>query len=211
MAVRDHTLDKKIEQAAFTEFLENGFQNTTMRKIADRAGLTTGALYVRFENKDKLFCSLLTDVCLAVQHEFDVLRSMYYNAGSGRFSDFQQAMKTESEMILRLIFDNYDAFTLLLCRSDGSSLENFFDTVVKEKTEETLIFLKKYEADILNPIAVQLIISSQFALYRQIIRNGYSKQKAKDCMSIVMDYCAGGWERILNRTSQFEPEGENRK
>lgn len=211
MAVRDHTLDKKIEQAAFTEFLENGFQNTTMRKIADRAGLTTGALYVRFENKDKLFCSLLTDVCLAVQHEFDVLRPMYYNAGSGRFSDFQQAMKAESEMILRLIFDNYDAFTLLLCRSDGSSLENFFDTVVKEKTEETLIFLKKYEADILNPIAVQLIISSQFALYRQIIRNGYSKQKAKACMNIVMDYCAGGWERILNKISQVEPEGKNRK
>ena len=44
MAVKDHSLDDKIIHAAEDEFLEHGFVAASMHKIADRAGVTTGAV-----------------------------------------------------------------------------------------------------------------------------------------------------------------------
>ena len=57
MAVKDHSLDDKIIRAAEAEFLEHGFVAASMHKIAERAGVTTGALYTRYKNKDALFGS----------------------------------------------------------------------------------------------------------------------------------------------------------
>lgn len=47
---KQHILD-----AAIGVFIENGFEETSMRQIASAAGLTTGAIYHHFKNKDELF------------------------------------------------------------------------------------------------------------------------------------------------------------
>ena len=61
MANRDHSLEDGIVQAAYSEFLTYGFQKASLHKIADKAGVTTGAIYIRYKNKDALFGSLLQD------------------------------------------------------------------------------------------------------------------------------------------------------
>ena len=61
MASRDHSLDDGIIQAAYSEFLAYGFQKASLHKIAETAGVTTGAIYTRYKNKDALFVSLLQD------------------------------------------------------------------------------------------------------------------------------------------------------
>jgi len=61
MAKRDHSLEDGIVQAAYSEFLTYGFQKASLHKIADKAGVTTGAIYTRYKSKDALFASLLQD------------------------------------------------------------------------------------------------------------------------------------------------------
>ena len=61
MANKDHSLEDGIVQAAYSEFLTYGFQKASLHKIADKAGVTTGAIYTRYKNKDALFASLLQD------------------------------------------------------------------------------------------------------------------------------------------------------
>ena len=61
MANRDHSLGDGIIQAAYSEFLAYGFQKASLHKIAEKAGVTTGAIYTRYKNKDALFASLLQD------------------------------------------------------------------------------------------------------------------------------------------------------
>lgn len=61
MASRDHSLDDGIIQAAYSEFLAYGFQKASLHKIAEKASVTTGAIYIRYKNKDALFVSLLQD------------------------------------------------------------------------------------------------------------------------------------------------------
>ena len=54
---RDRTRAKLLE-AARSLIREKGHQNTTLEDIAERAGMTTGAIYGNFKNRDELFLSL---------------------------------------------------------------------------------------------------------------------------------------------------------
>jgi AcrR family transcriptional regulator len=54
---RDRTRAKLLE-AARSLIREKGHENTTLEAIAERAGMTTGAIYGNFKNRDELFISL---------------------------------------------------------------------------------------------------------------------------------------------------------
>jgi AcrR family transcriptional regulator len=54
---RDRTRAKLLE-AARSLIREKGHENTTLEDIAERAGMTTGAIYGNFRNRDELFISL---------------------------------------------------------------------------------------------------------------------------------------------------------
>jgi AcrR family transcriptional regulator len=52
---------QEIIEAAFAEFSRNGYAVTTLDKIAERAGVTKGTIYVYFENKEHLFISMVRE------------------------------------------------------------------------------------------------------------------------------------------------------
>ena len=54
---RDRTRTKLLE-AARSLIREKGHENATLEEIAERAGMTTGAIYGNFRNREELFISL---------------------------------------------------------------------------------------------------------------------------------------------------------
>ena len=57
---RDKTeAHEKIIAAVVKEFTEYGFENASMRRIASEVGLTVGALYRHFPNKEEMFAALV--------------------------------------------------------------------------------------------------------------------------------------------------------
>src|SRR5437764_6623813 len=54
---RDRTRARLLE-AARSLIREKGHENTTLEEIAERAGMTTGAIYGNFKNREELFISL---------------------------------------------------------------------------------------------------------------------------------------------------------
>ena len=128
MANRDHTLDSKITDAAYSEFLEKGYPAASLRKIAEKAGVTVGAIQIRYKTKDELFCSLLKPFLSEIEQTFQDTKVEYWHYPPGkRLACLETSMRMEFEAILNLIFDHYNDAVLLLCRSDGSSLAGCFD------------------------------------------------------------------------------------
>ncbi len=77
MKVKDESITEKLLQCAKAEFLERGFAESSMRTIAERAGVTTGMLYSRFADKGEIFRELvkgpaeeLYNFFVGVQEEF---------------------------------------------------------------------------------------------------------------------------------------------
>ncbi|NJC96873.1 MAG: hypothetical protein C3F07_20815 [Anaerolineales bacterium] len=50
-----------IEDAAIKLFLEQGYHATSMRQIAERAGLALGGIYNHFSSKDEIFEAIIVD------------------------------------------------------------------------------------------------------------------------------------------------------
>jgi len=59
---------QEIIEAAFGEFSRNGYATTTLERIAERAGVTKGTIYVYFESKEHLFISMVREFTKAA-HE----------------------------------------------------------------------------------------------------------------------------------------------
>jgi AcrR family transcriptional regulator len=53
------TARERVLEAAANEFVERGYTGASLQAIAKRAGLTRGAIYWNFENKQDLFLALL--------------------------------------------------------------------------------------------------------------------------------------------------------
>lgn len=54
---------KAIVDAAFREFLESGYSQTSMDRIAMAAGVSVKTVYRHFENKDDLFSTVMNAAC----------------------------------------------------------------------------------------------------------------------------------------------------
>ncbi len=65
---------QEILEAAFAEFSRNGYAMTTLDRIAERAGVTKGTIYVYFENKEHLFISMVREITKAT---LDTVRGMF--------------------------------------------------------------------------------------------------------------------------------------
>lgn len=74
---------RKLLAAAREVIREKGYAQTTMQDVAERAGMTSGAIYGNFKNRDELFMALADEYWGPVKAEF---------APDSNFADKMQAL-----------------------------------------------------------------------------------------------------------------------
>ena len=200
MALRNHALDEAILDAARDEFLLHGFEAASLRKIAASAGVTIGAIHTRYPTKNQLFGALVQPLIDRIGKAFELLRSSY--AGVTDPAGLLRSMELESDTILELLFDCYDQAVLLLCRSRGSSLEPFWDELIRRKTDETISFFRAAGLPHPDEQVLRMMVEGQFHSYFQIIREGYDLPTAKTLMTAAVRYHTAGWMAILQMDSE---------
>lgn len=65
---------KKILEKALTVFIDDGFEDTTFQKIADRCGITRTILYLYFKNKKEIFTYSIKQMLLSVEEDINKIR-----------------------------------------------------------------------------------------------------------------------------------------
>ena len=194
---------KKILDSAMAEFLEKGFMNASLRTIASNAGLTTGAMYRHFKDKDALFCALVDDaidmatktVMLAdVSHHLD-----FDSLGSKEH--FEEENKQTSDL-LNYIFENFDAFTLLLTKSAGSTHEHFQEEICDLYTKNCeQLFNWMYKNQIstkkIDKMTTHFIASTIINAFMEIITHNMSKKAAFQYMENIMEFTRYGMMHML--------------
>ena len=194
MALRNHSLDDKIMAAAREEFLEKGYAGASLRKIAEKAGATVGAIQTRYPSKDALFGDLLKPLLDGIAALFQSTRAEYDAGAGGDFlAGLQTSMQHESAAILHLIFDHYEEAVLLLCRSAGSSFEHYFDGIVQSKIKESIAFFRAAGFAGIDEKLLGILIAAQFDGYRRIVAECADRKAAEQYLGALMVYHFGGW------------------
>ena len=112
---RQHLLE-----CAKREFLEKGYMKASLRNICKEAGVTTGALYFFFKDKEDLYAIMEEHYATEMHNEDQVAQLDIADDG-----DLEA-----SRQIIRQMYANREAFLLLLTKSQGSRFENCLDEVV---------------------------------------------------------------------------------
>jgi AcrR family transcriptional regulator len=84
-----------LEDAAVDLFLEYGYHATSMRQIAERAGLALGGIYNHFASKDEIFEAIIID-----QHPYKKILPMILEAEGETAEDFlRNAVKITLDLL----------------------------------------------------------------------------------------------------------------
>ncbi len=197
MATKDHSLDEGIVKAAYSEFLEHGFQKASIHKIAEKAGVTTGAIYTRYKSKDALFVSLLQPFFTVYQSFFAPAAAEYEKArGSRSVEALCSAIRFEEELYVRLLTEHYDDCTLFFCKSDGSSIEAMLKDTMEAKARTTVQFFRDVYGKDVNALAIRLLMGSQFWYFRQLLDERLTQKEMLESLRSVLEFSNAGWKQF---------------
>ena len=199
MANRDHSLDSGIVRAAYAEFLSRGFQKASLHKIAEAAGVTTGAIYTRYKNKDALFVSLLQDFFETMKTAFAPVAEEYEQARrSAQPEDILRAINAEEQKYFELLTAHYDDCTLFFCRSDGSSVEAMLGELMERKTEQTVEFFAQIYGKAPNVDVIRLLMGAQFCYFRRLLDQHLEADRMFACLQSILDFTNAGWRQLCD-------------
>lgn len=195
---------KRVLEVAKNEFLEHGFLGASLRTIAEKANVTTGALYGLFADKKAIFNYLVFEAA-------DKLSEMYkrsheeFNSLSPN-DQLETMFKFTNNLVdcfVDYIYDNFDRFKLIVCRANGSGYENYIDKLIHIKTESIDKFIKVLNDNgyAINDIRADLnhiLVSSYFNGFFEVVAHDMKKEDAKQYISLLVDFFNSGWEKLLS-------------
>ena len=198
MANPDKSIDPKILLCAKTEFQQHGFAKASLREICDNAGVTTGAFYNRYKNKDELFYALVEDAILAIEEKL-VLMDRIAATGNGIEDWFFSAVSSEEHLptIIDFLYEKYDSFRLLLCCSNGSKYENFLHCLTERNTQIMLNYIQTQDKWTLrvDEEELHLLCTTFWSSIFETIQHEFPKEKAKNYCKVLARFFH--WEAIL--------------
>ena len=203
MREKDDGAREKILEGARAEFLEKGFAEASMRAIAERAGFTTGMLYSRFADKAEIFRELVEEPAEQLYAYFSQVQEDFARLPAG---EQRQRMHTyvdeKVEHMVNFIYDHFDAFKLIVCKSGGTSYQYYVDRMIDVETQSTFRFIEVLRAlgaevrEIRRDFA-HMLSSAMFNGMFEVVSHDLSREDAFDYICQLQRFFNAGWDCLL--------------
>ena len=193
----------RLLQNAKKEFLEKGFMGASLRTIASNAGVTTGAMYRHFKDKDAFFCALVDDAIEVTTNTVMLADSkthaMVDDVLSKEHYDFEDQSVVD---LLNYMYKNFDAFTLLLEKSAGSTHEHFQEEICELYTKNcsrtfNWMYRQKIAKRKIDSMTVHFIASTVINSFADIIIHRMSKREALSYIENIIRFTRYGTMHLL--------------
>ena len=194
---------KKILTSAKQNFLAHGYERTNLRKICNDAGITTGALYRHFSDKESLFAALVESVVQGIKNIYAALEEECFDYLNEKALDqaYQVPYKAVASF-MDYIYDNFNSFKLLLMCSDGTKYISFVDDMVMlEVNERGKLFeiLKQKKIEFHEPSKKEshLLTHSYFSSIFEVVNHDFTKEEALEYVHTLVTFYNAGWRAVL--------------
>lgn len=194
---------KKLLESAKKEFLEKGFTGASLRTIAANAGVTTGAMYRNFKDKNAFFCALVDDAVEATKNVIMLADPKNHETLTpSQIDEHINFEKKSTEDFLNYMYENFDAFTLLLRKSAGSTHEHFQEDICDLYTkncEKTFAWMykQKIATKQVSPMTIHFMASTIINAFCDIILHNMTKKEAQKYISDIMEFTSYGSCKLL--------------
>ncbi len=191
-----------ILQAARSEFLEKGYLDASMRKIAGKVGITATALYRHYASKEDIFDAVVSP---AISGWESLCKTEEKRQTGTAFECGVDAMWQDTDqpkIIVDLIYDNYDAQKLLFCKSKGTKYENYMHEIVTKVQTATLKFMNELEQNGMHINHVDekemhLLLSAQYSAMLEMVDHDFTYEEALHYADTLSAFFKEGWRKFL--------------
>lgn len=205
MAKQIEGVYERILECAKKEFLEKGYTDASLRTIAADADTSTQSIYVRFQDKEGLFSAIVEPAADAFMAQFCKVQETFHAFDPE--TQRQEVGKYSADEMLKLVdymYDNFDAFRLLLDASYGTKFQNFVDQLVAVEEDYTWKWMEVTgSASELNAAMPRelyhMVVTSYFEGIFEVIRHEMRRENAKKYISMLGRYHHAGFAAISEK------------
>ena len=186
MAKRAEGTTEKLLASAQREFSRHGFANASLRTIALDSGVTTHTVYTRFGSKEGLFAALVGPAAGKFMETLMAGYDRYFDMGNESIRERELFSHSVYEELVDLMFDNRDAFMLLLDASAGTAFEHYVEKVA----EQSDVLGMPLDDD--QRLLVHVLTRGFFDGMFETLRHGLDRRSAQAFVSELISFYEGG-------------------
>ncbi|MDD7669361.1 MAG: TetR/AcrR family transcriptional regulator [Agathobacter sp.] len=201
--IHDSKTKTQLMKCAKKEFMEKGFQGASLRSICQKAGVTTGALYFFFQDKDDLFCEVVGDfmdrlnAIIREHFSFEVQEMK-----SGKATEHDESSDFESmAQIVHELYTYRDEVLLVLTKSQGSSMEHMLDRLVDQMDEHNAFICEAmcqaYGVPMVEKNVVHWMSHSQIDMFIFMVTHIDNEEEALQFAEKGGKYLLAGWYGLV--------------
>ncbi len=196
MSINNESRERLIE-CAKKEFLEKGFAKASLRNICAEAGLTTGAVYFLFKDKNGLLGAIVDEPLRKIQE------LMLFHFSAEQQEDLTTYHRRDGEYdrfaaeLIDVMYDNYDAMRILLDKSQGSAYENIVDRFIGTTDSYYIELAQKYADSApgkrVNKYMLHWFSHIQIEAFVHLLTHESDREQALRSIRTVIDFLVNGW------------------
>lgn len=190
---------ERIVEAAKKEFLEYGFADASLRRIAANAKIQVSGLYKHFKNKEEMFDSLVKPAVDGFFSLYSTIEGEYFNdIGKSAESEFWEG-QNEVVRAMSYIYDHLDEFKLIVMKSSGTKYENFVHDIAKLDEEVTLRYLESLKKEgfkirEFNKKEFHLLVTAYTKAVFQAVSHGFTREEAMHYANTLDEFYTPAWK-----------------
>lgn len=206
MRTPNEKLAAELLEAGKREFLARGFQGASLRSIAASLGVTTGAIYGYYTDKEAMFDALVAEPArVLVERYRTIQREFATRPLAEQVKDLPEVPDVEASWMLDHIYDHFDAFKLIACAAAGTHYEHYLDTLaeIEDNSGRALVDKMRAAGYPVPEIDDELIHIMSTALFNgmfETVRHDMPREKAVQYMNSLRDFYSAGWFHLLGIT-----------
>ncbi len=190
----DKNVVEDLLTAAKENILKYGYEKAALRQICADAGVTTGALYFSFENKEALFDALVHPTMENLDQVIEMLNVRLLKENGKNFD-----ADAFDEFIFKFLLENREGIRLLMMRAEGTHYEGFHKKVYI-LVEKLMTHYAKNIADVdVDPEVVSILTNMFFRGIEELIGRDYDLERMESIAGGLRACMEEGFKAMLRQ------------
>ncbi len=190
-----------ILRVALKEFLDKGFHETSIRKIAKEAYITSGALYNHFSNKEDI-----------LRHIIDPHIDEWWDVCNYKISTFKNEIEknastpssTDTYTFMELIERNIDIWRFVLFKSKNTKYESFIDELIEWEYINTknilnMVYKDNEYSKYVSDIEIKYVIKSYINSCTNTFKLDIDKNERSRLLTLISQIYDPFWESLFSK------------
>ena len=178
-------IDLLIQNVAVKEFYRNGYENTSMRTIASKSGISVGNLYRYYRSKEKLFEHIIMHI-----YEKMVYIIKHHNDFSVELNmeNLAEVIQVQGKIMSETLSENRRELLILIDGSRGTKFEKIkkeLVTVMADHVSGHLHDYYKKKRDIDMPALSRILAAGYLESLWNILRDNENNE---DIRKLLIEY-----------------------